>query len=105
MARSRRQVALFPASWFYPVALVPRTWGVVFRPEDLANLGLAFPAWPLLFVKFHEIHRRFDCLLPRFELKNCKSADNFLGLRERPIDRGQFSPRKANTRAHRGRGE
>jgi hypothetical protein len=34
------------------------------------------------FVKFHEIHRRFDCFLPRFEFKNRKSADDLLGLRE-----------------------
>src|SRR5262249_45521471 len=88
-----------------------RPWGGSLRPGEPADLRFALPTWPglvvgpVLFVMFNKIPRRFDCLLPRFELKNRKSADDLLGLHERPIDRGQLSLRKANTRAHRGRGE
>ena len=35
----------------------------VFGTEHLANFGLAFPAGPVFFVKFHELHRTFDGFL------------------------------------------
>src|SRR5712664_3816775 len=59
----------------------------IFRPEDLANFGLALPAGPVFLVKFHEARRRFERLFFRLQLKNGKSADDFLGLGERPVGR------------------
>src|SRR6266852_5222101 len=59
----------------------------IFRPEDLANFGLALPAGPVFLVKFHEARRRFERLVFRLQLKNGKSADDFLGLGERPVGR------------------
>src|ERR1700687_1335568 len=58
--------------------------------EYLANLGLAFPSWPVFPVQFHEAHRPVDCLLLRFQLKLRIAADNFLGLCEWPIGHGQL---------------
>src|SRR3984893_2818476 len=62
----------------------------VFRPEYLANLGLAFPSRPVFPVKFHEADRPFDRLLLRFQFKLRIAADDFLGLGEWPIGHGQL---------------
>src|SRR6516162_9652532 len=52
IAPSRRECGS-PVFYLFRRALAAR--GKVFRSEDLANLGLAVPAWPVLFVEFHEI--------------------------------------------------
>src|SRR6184192_4193868 len=41
----------------------------IFGPPHLADFGFAFPAGPVLFVKFHEADRRVDGLLLCLELK------------------------------------
>src|SRR5712671_6722222 len=56
---------------------------VVFRAEHLADFGFAFPAGPVLFVKFHEADRGFDGFLLCLELKLGIAADDFLGFGER----------------------
>src|SRR5216684_4017151 len=73
----------------------------IFRPEHLANFGLALPARPVFLVQFHEAQRPFDRLCFRLQLKNRIPADDFLGLGERPVDRGYLPPRKPDARAHR----
>src|SRR5882724_11034514 len=60
----------------------------VFRPEDLTNFGLAFPAGPVFLMKFHEARRPFDRFFFRLQLKDGITANDFLGLGERPVDRG-----------------
>src|SRR5437667_1138492 len=77
----------------------------VFRPEDLANFGLALPARPVFPVKFHEAQRSFDRLFFLLQLKDRIPADDFLGLGERPVDRGYLPSRKPDARAHRGWGQ
>src|SRR5438309_5062179 len=77
----------------------------VFRPEDLANFGLALPARPVFPVKFHEAQRSFDRLFFRLQLKDRIPADDFLGLGERPVDRGYLPSREADARAHRSGGQ
>src|SRR6266852_8987947 len=65
--------------------------GEVFGSEHLANLGFAFPAGPVFFVKFHELHRAFDGFLFGFQLELCVAADNLFGLGERPVNHRDFS--------------
>src|SRR2546425_4481148 len=77
----------------------------VFRPEDLANFGLALPARPVFPVKFHEAQRSFDRLFFRLQLKDRIPADDFLGLGEGPVDRGYLPSRKPDARARRGWGQ
>src|SRR5436190_6370733 len=73
----------------------------LFRPEDLANLRLALPPWPVFLVQFHEAHRPFNGLFLRLQLKDSIAADDFLGLGEGSVDLGQLSSRKSDARAHR----
>src|SRR5713226_2080242 len=54
----------------------------VFRPEDLANFGLALPVGPMYLVKFHEALRPFYRFFFRLQLKDRIPADDFLGLGE-----------------------
>src|SRR6266481_2652129 len=75
----------------------------VLRPEDLANFGLALPAGPVFLVKFHEARRSFNRFFFRLQLKDRIPADDFLGLGERPVDRGDLPSRKADARARRRR--
>src|SRR5207245_3376890 len=77
----------------------------VFRPEHLANFGLALPARPVFLVKFHEAQRPFDRLFFRLQLKNRIPTYDFLGLGERPVDRGYLPPRKPDACAHRSWGQ
>src|SRR5882762_2883027 len=77
----------------------------VLRREDLANFGLTLPAGPVFLVKFHEVRRRFDRLFFRLQLKDRISADDFLGLGERPVGPSQLPSRNPHARAHRRRGE
>src|SRR2546427_63671 len=73
----------------------------IFRPEHLADFGRGLPARPVFLVQFHEAQRPFDRLCFRLQLKNRIPADDFLGLGERPVDRGYLPPRKPDARAHR----
>ena len=59
----------------------------IFRTEDLANFGLAFPSGPVPPVHFHETRGAFDGLLSRIQLKDRKAADDFFGFAERAVDR------------------
>ena len=61
--------------------------------EQLADLGLTLPAWPVLVMKFHETPGSLDRLL-RFQFKNCIPAEDFLGLGERSVGDGNFSARQ-----------
>src|SRR6266436_6319572 len=74
----------------------------VLGPEHLANLGFALPAGPVLFVKFHELHRAFDGFLFGFQLELCVAANNLLGLCERTVGDGDFSIGKTDAGSQRG---
>src|SRR6266436_7038431 len=74
----------------------------VFGPEHLANLRLAFPAGPVFFVKFHELHRAFDGILFGFQLELRVASDNLLGLCERTIGDRDFSIGKTDAGSERG---
>src|SRR5689334_16361894 len=69
----------------------------VFRPEDLAHLGFAFPGGPMRLVKLHEFHRRLDGLFLGFQFKNRISAHDLFGLGKRPIDDIKFSSRDSDS--------
>src|SRR6202165_4324369 len=69
----------------------------IFRPEHLANLGLALPDRPVFLVKFHEAHRGFDRLFLRFQLKLRVAANNLLGLGERPVGHGDRKSTRLNS--------
>src|SRR5260370_39428387 len=75
----------------------------VFRTEDLANFGLAFPSGPELLVYFHEMQRAFDGLLFRIQLKDGEAANDFFGFAERAVDRGYLSLRDSHACALRQR--
>src|SRR5712692_10645610 len=74
----------------------------VLRTENLANLGLALPARPVLLVKFHELHRRLDRFFLRFQLKLCVTADDLLGFGERPVGHGDLPLVKPDAGTRRG---
>src|SRR5437016_3449999 len=74
----------------------------IFGPPHLADFGFAFPAGPVLFVKFHEADRRVDGLLLCLELKLGIATDDFLGFGERPVGHGHLSSRKPDAGAQRG---
>src|SRR6266567_3216442 len=77
----------------------------VFRPVHLANLGLAFPARPVFLVKFHEAQRSLDRLFLRFQVKDCDTANDFLGFGEGPVGRGYLPPRNPDACASRSWGQ
>src|SRR5260370_8197783 len=62
----------------------------VFRPEDLANFGLALPAGPVFLVKFHEARRPFNRFFLRLQLKDPLPAAAFLVLVESPSTPASF---------------
>src|ERR1700730_11906900 len=66
---------------------------------ELANLGLAIPARPVLLMKFHEPHRTFDRLFFRLQFKHRVPAKDFLGLGKRPVSHGKLSSRQPDARA------
>jgi len=59
------------------------TWSQQMR--DLANLGDALPARPVLLMEFHEPHRPFDRLFFRLQFEHRVPAKDFLGLGKRPV--------------------
>src|SRR5712691_3390530 len=77
----------------------------VFRPVHLANLGLAFPARPVFLVKFHEAQRSLDRLFLRFQVKDCDTANDFLGFGEGPVGRGYLPSRNPDACASRSWGQ
>src|SRR6266851_2584208 len=74
----------------------------IFRPEHLANLGLALPSRPVFLVKLHEAYRRVDGLFLGLQLKLRIPSDDFLGLGERPVGHGHPPSGKPDARAQRG---
>ncbi len=72
----------------------------IFRPEHLANFGLAFPARPVFLVKLHKALCPFDRFFFRLEVEDRIPADDFLGLGEGPVDRADLSLREPDARAH-----
>ena len=75
------------------------------RPEDLANFSLAFPAGPVLLVKFHETQSGLDCIFLRREFEDRITADKLFGLGEGAVGGGDFATGKADARTHRGGGK
>src|ERR1700730_12029552 len=59
-------------------------------PVHRANFGLAFPTGPVFFVQLHELNRSMYCFFLGVQFKLCVAADDFLGLREWPIDYRDF---------------
>src|SRR6202521_4294252 len=72
---------------------------VVLRPEYLANLGFAFPSWPVFLVELHEVHRSVDGLLLRLQFELRVATDNLLGLGERTVDYLDLPAGKADSGA------
>src|ERR1700720_3310409 len=75
---------------------------VLRRREHLADLGLTLPARPVLVMKLHETPRSLDRIFLRLQFKHREPAEDFLGLRERPVGDGNFSSRQPDTGAGRG---
>src|SRR5258706_3170884 len=73
-----------------------------FRPDHLANLGLALPAGPVFLVQLHEAQRSLDRLLLRLQLKLRVATDNLLGLGERSVGDSDLPTGKPDTGSHRG---
>jgi len=65
-----------------------RLWSgrYVWGPEDLTDLGFAFPSRPMLLMKLHEGHGAFDGFFFGWELEDREAADNFFGFGEWPVD-------------------
>src|SRR5229473_5267934 len=102
LPKSRAYFAREPcALWLLPDLTRPLlcVLSEVLRPEQLPNLGLALPSWPVLFVKFHKLLCRLDRLLLRIKLELGISADNFLGFGEGPIDDLDLSSGEPHARA------
>src|SRR5229473_639844 len=90
--------------WWEDVILWFATSKVI-GTEHFANLGFAFPAGPVFFVKFHELHRAFDGFLFGFQLELCVAANNLLGLCERTVGDRDFSIGKPDAGSQRGGAE
>src|SRR5580704_8117015 len=69
------------------------------RLEHLAHFRLALPLRPVLLVKFHEAHRRFDRFLPGFQFKLRIPPNHFLSLGEWPVGHGYVASRQADASA------
>src|SRR5260221_86559 len=52
----------------------------VLRPEDLANFRLAFPSWPMLFMKLHEVLCSLDRFFLRLQLELRIAANHLFGF-------------------------
>src|SRR5580704_8804704 len=65
-----------------------------FRPQHLADFGLALPSRPILLVQLHKAPGTFDRFFLRFQFKHCESAHHFLRLGVRPVDRSHLSSSK-----------
>src|ERR1700730_14039578 len=65
---------------------------------QLANLGHAIPARPVLLMKFHEPQCTFDRLFFRLQFKHRNPTEDFLSLGECPVSHAKLSSRQPDTR-------
>src|SRR6266851_1916718 len=70
----------------------------IFRAENLADFGFAFPTGPIFFMQPHELDRGFHRFFSRWKFQDPEASDNLLGFGERPIDRFDFSAGKPHAR-------
>src|SRR6516164_1430209 len=76
--------------------------GQILGAEYLANFGFPLPARPVFAVEVHVVDCSVDGRFLGTKFQNRITADEFLGLGERPVRRGYFSLRKpyASGRGH-----
>jgi hypothetical protein len=65
----------------YPRAWIPPNSGLSFCsvPEDLTDVGFAFPSRPMLLMKLHEGHGAFDGFFFGWELEDREAAKTIVG--------------------------